>query len=157
MQVRQDLTDLCCCLVLVCQGDWQRADSVLTAWSCCGHTPHIAAWVGHSSTLKQGNVSQQPSSFGALLFVPKICQDHGIMHTLNCLKNMQAMSHYKLKADFSKTVTAVLIALWGTGIYSMNITCYISEIRRHCFGWPNYSSFFPSYSGLPVKKSPIPI
>lgn len=46
-------TELCCCLGLVCDNDWQRQrpDSALTARSCCRHMPHITARVELSYTL----------------------------------------------------------------------------------------------------------
>lgn len=81
---------MCSCLVLLCDGDRRRADFVLTARSCCGHMPRIAGSSGVLTLTLTGECSQQPSSFGAWLFVHKVCQVDGVMPILNCLWSMQS-------------------------------------------------------------------
>ncbi len=73
--------------------------------------PQIAARVGQSHTLKQGNASQQPSSFGALLFVTEVSQERGITPNSNCLRSIQVTMSHKFKADFFKDNGCGVIAL----------------------------------------------
>lgn len=61
------------------------SDVTLAAPACSGHMPHFAARVVRSHSLQQRNVSQQPSSFGAWLFVPEACEDWAFLPTLTCL------------------------------------------------------------------------
>lgn len=79
-------------LVLFCKSERYWADFILRTPSWSGHVPHIAGRVVLSHSLQQGNVSQQPSSFGALLFVPKVCQDFGFLPIFNCLRSVQTAS-----------------------------------------------------------------
>lgn len=79
-----------CALVLVRDGDRRGADFVLTARSCCGHMPRIAGSSGVLALTLTGECSQQPSSFGAWLFVHKVCQVDGVVPILNCLRSMQS-------------------------------------------------------------------
>lgn len=79
-------------LVLVCHHEQRWADLLLAAPSCSGHMPHFAARVVRSHSLQPRNVSQQPSSFGALLFVPKACEDCGFLPTVTCLRSLLVLS-----------------------------------------------------------------
>lgn len=56
---------------LVGHRDQRWADFVPAAPARRGHMPHIAARVVRSHSLQERNVSQQPSPFGASLFVPE--------------------------------------------------------------------------------------
>lgn len=79
--------------------------SVLTAPCCCRHMPHIAAQVGHSCSLEQENVSQQPSSF-----MPEVCQIRSIVpvppyfpkvHTMLVMSDVEKGQRNTRGVDFS--------------------------------------------------------
>lgn len=69
----------------------------------CGHMPHIAAQIGQSSTVKQGNAGQQPSSFTiyTISLLGPWCYAHPEMPQV--YDNHVNMPHKNSKQMFEKT------------------------------------------------------